>query len=572
MVVAVATTALIAGSVWFTITQLFDDHSSGNDEIRLPSAVESSRAITGRFGIAPARKSDIRCEPSGSSCLAWAWQSLERYRAFGAPTVAGRQTYVGVGAFLLQLETGDGSPTWRGSLEADLRMAPVVNDELIVVADDDARIYAFDRNQRQRLWTVSLGPGTPVDVVAVRDLIVASMLTSDGSGRIVALGAKDGVLVWQHPVTGSPSPFSVDPGVERSARIFVANEEGDVMAIDAAEGELLWTANDVGRELWWLVEQDSLVALHEEGRLSAVGAAGGEILWQVPVSAGVPIAYVPRWNRFMMIVATPGIQLEAGSDLFLEALDAATGTRRGRYPTGPLRVESPDTSVKIAGSDRNGWLYLSTGDGLAVVHPATGEVIGALEVPSDQRLTLGSRGTVDVEHIPLPVTTGRAMYAVKLPETDRPPLIVAELDEGQTCPDSPMLDLGYGQVVVPDQRNDETGITLRAPSVAEGGAPKQLQLFDLGELEDHLLVRGVRLDGDGRAGFRSSQDAAFSERLYLDDFTERMFVSDRGLRSADQMPSHWLVDTHFPSHGCWGIQVDTASSTYTFVIEVAVTS
>lgn len=542
-IVALAVAAVLVAADWSL------SHRGGGDDVVVPT-----EPGTGRVSLRPAEPSSVaECEGS-AGCVAWAWQ-VDGDEQIGVPTLADGRVFVGAGSSLVELDVFRGEVTTEAQLRGRVQVAPAVTRD-VVVAVDRARVYVLDRGDPEHWLAAGLPGGRPVDVEVVGDRAVVGTAMADGTGRVFGVGLDDGSTEWEVRLEGSPTQLVVDRDAEPPV-VFAADTAGTVTALQTPGGKVPWTADHVGQDLTWVDGRDLLVVTHDEGRLTALDAADGGSAWQLPQTTNIPTAYVSRWDRlYLMGVSAAG---QSASGVFLNMIDPATGQGQARAFVDPLPLRPSDDVPEPVGADANGWLYLSTGNSLSTVHPTTGEVISTVRVPDDQRLTVAEIASDDVPFAPLPATTGQTLYAIQPPPAGEVPLVIPDT-HGDGCPTSPVVARSYGHVITTEQgQHDAGGFELSIPSVTPDTRFDGTTIFDRTEPGEPLTVRGAHLAGHDRLGVRTSRTDAFAERITL---------NDRGRRTAQDMPPHWVVDIDFPTAGCWGIQLDTPRRTQILIFTV----
>ena len=191
------------------------------------------------------------------------------------------------------LDTATEEVIWQVELEGDLRSSPVVVDNSVYISTRSA-LYALDAPAGETQWHVSLAGGDYHYSVFVRG--GSDVYVSTQQGNVYALDAATGEIIWQQQV-------------ERNARVafgngavYASSFPNLVTALDAESGALLWK-----------------IQLPSEGRYAGVakGNVGG--LASPPVST-----IAPRGTLTRPVVGYGMVFV--GSDYeYIYALDAATG-------------------------------------------------------------------------------------------------------------------------------------------------------------------------------------------------------------------------------------------------------
>ena len=138
--------------------------------------------------------------------------------------------------------------SYAGSLTA----APVVTGGVVYLQDQDANVYALALATGKLKWAYDVnipeasGPGP--DGVAVAD----GTVYGDTSSSVFALSAATGKTTWvdSHLLNKGQGAFEIQPQVA-DGRVYLASGYGSgpgggvLMALDAANGHLLWEFNTV---------------------------------------------------------------------------------------------------------------------------------------------------------------------------------------------------------------------------------------------------------------------------------------------------------------------------------------
>ena len=150
--------------------------------------------------------------------------------------------------------------------------------------DDDAKVVKptplIDmRNEIEldRSWQASPGEGSEGQILRL-ELAVSNgkVYAADHEGLVFALDAESGKRVWE---VETDLPLSAGPGLGIDD-VYVATSDGDVIALDASNGETKWT-QQVSSEVLSIPRYDAgiVVVLSVDGRLNGLDAKDGKVLW-----------------------------------------------------------------------------------------------------------------------------------------------------------------------------------------------------------------------------------------------------------------------------------------------------
>ncbi|MGH9658422.1 MAG: PQQ-binding-like beta-propeller repeat protein [Bryobacteraceae bacterium] len=276
-----------------------------------------------------------------------------------------------------------------------------------IVAYPDGLIFAFDRATGALRWTFgsdTILPGYAIPVARGNTIFAGAL-----RGDVYALDAANGDVIWHRPPVPPYPSAAFDPVVDAD-QLFVGYAErgftirGGLAALDATNGELQWyhdfaqyvDSTQSSRCLGGVVLSSTMVfTWFESGDVVALDRQSGALKWRRPGTA-------PGY-RFSALLQ--GVLLVTANDGHLEGLDPQTGHTLWSSPfLGPGSVIFP-----LATDGSVAYINVSGGH-LAAVDPQSGEVkwtVGPLAPP---RVTLiGTPASGDsVLYI-----GGEALYAIR---------------------------------------------------------------------------------------------------------------------------------------------------------------
>ena len=175
------------------------------------------------------------------------------------------------------------------SKEARLAAAPVIADGKLYVMGTDAQITAFNAASGARLWSVQFGDGGKNKSslfgggVSVEG---AFLYATNGLGDVGALNAADGSLVWKKrpggPLRGAPTVAN--------GNVFVMSQDNQLFTLKAADGNVEWSEAAAVQLAGVFgvaapaVAQATVVAGFSSGDLNAYRYENGRTVWQDALS------------------------------------------------------------------------------------------------------------------------------------------------------------------------------------------------------------------------------------------------------------------------------------------------
>ena len=185
-------------------------------------------------------------------------------------------------------------PAWTASIDAGsnrqrLGAAPVVGEGKLFVVDVDATLHAFDAKSGSKLWTTALpaddenkaarfGGGASYDA--------GKVYATDGLGDVVALSAADGKILWRAKPGG---PLRGAPTIANS-QVYVLSQDNQLFALSDADGKVVWTQSGSleTQGVFGVAAPASsagtIVAGFSSGELNAYRYENGRTLWQDALS------------------------------------------------------------------------------------------------------------------------------------------------------------------------------------------------------------------------------------------------------------------------------------------------
>lgn len=300
------------------------------------------------------------------------------------PAVEGERVYVaGHGGDVQALELAGGRGLWRASTDLALSGGPGAGEGVVVAGASSGEVVAIDAQSGQERWRVAVGGEVLAPPAVGGGLAVVRTV----DGRLRALRAADGTEAWNYEqqvprltLRGNGAP------VISGDMVLAGFDNGKVIALSLATGELLWTAIVApahGRtEIERLVDIDSPVrvagqdvfVVGYQGRVAMLARESGQIWWGRDLSSHRGLAaddtylYVTTadsavvalrrrdgtevWRQDQLLrraVTAPALAgdtlVVADFDGYLHWLDAATGEMLARAKSGSGRISNAPQAV-----------------------------------------------------------------------------------------------------------------------------------------------------------------------------------------------------------------------------------
>ncbi|KQN92877.1 pyrrolo-quinoline quinone [Sphingomonas sp. Leaf231] len=220
-----------------------------------------------------------------------------------------------------------------GSNRARLAAGPVIAENKLFAVDVDATLHAFAADTGAKLWTRALpendenrsarfGGGVSYDE--------GKLYSTDGLGDVVAVNAADGSIVWRAkpggPLRGAPTVAN--------GQVYVLSQDNQIFALGQADGKVVWTQSasletqGVFGVAAPAASSGTVVAGFSSGELNAYRYENGRTLWQDALSR---TSITTSVSSLADIDADPVIEdgraYAVGQGGRMVALEIATGQR-----------------------------------------------------------------------------------------------------------------------------------------------------------------------------------------------------------------------------------------------------
>lgn len=186
-----------------------------------------------------------------------------------------------------EVKAGQGS-----SNDGFLTAAPIIADGRAHVLDTEAQLRTFDSVTGKRLWAVDLVPEDEDENEGFGGGVAfegGRLFVATGFGDLVALDAANGEQIWKISVG---IPFRASPTVHMG-RIFVETYDNTMVAYDTANGQQLWSHQGVSEIAAILgstspaVIDSTVIVPYSSGELVAIRVDTGTVAWREQLGSSV---------------------------------------------------------------------------------------------------------------------------------------------------------------------------------------------------------------------------------------------------------------------------------------------
>ncbi|WP_108659735.1 PQQ-like beta-propeller repeat protein [Acuticoccus kandeliae] len=315
----------------------------------------------------------------------------------------GHLAYNGGGARAWRATVGSSSTFGMGSISRGsprISARPVVSGDRVYVYAPDGTVTALSAGNGGRVWQVSLRPDGERDAGAGGGVTVENgkVFAATGYGQVAALNASNGDVLWTRdldaPARGAPTAGA--------GKVFVVSQKNEVYAINQEDGTEAFTYAGIPEQAGLLavsspaVSGDKVVIPYSSGEVMAFSVSSGEPAWQSFVT------------RSMRTLAVAGLTDVSGSPVIEGDTVFATGvsgrTIAVNLGNGDLRWERNIGSAHTPIVSGDALFIVDLGDRMVALNKSTGVTLWMTELPKPNKKKDHAYAG--------PVLAGGSLYAV----------------------------------------------------------------------------------------------------------------------------------------------------------------
>jgi len=405
---------------------------------------------------------------------------------FSTPVIDGDgNIYVGSADRSFYAIDDSGAQRWRFETGEIIDSSALLDDAgRVIFGSGDGHVYALDRDDGDELWRFEADdPATLGSFIRwfegnVAILPDGTLVAPNDNFCTYALARDTGAKRWC--LRTADQTWSL-PAVDRAtSRLFLGNNfyfGQNVLAVDPATGEPLWTASALGSVAASPVlvgegDDQKVVVGGFDGFVRAFASDDGAPLWEAPLRDHVYASPA---------LAESGDIIQAGADGTVYALSAADGHVLWAYDIGaPIR-----SSPAIDGA---GNIYVGAGDGRLWVIEPDGELSWSLALVEADRNDLNASPALGPDGVVIAGESGEVFFVpwgfcLRAAEVDNPGCVRGP---GETLPEATTelrLTTRFGSVVAGASATIEPNEALTLSLVQRAAGDTVLAVIDVAALE-----------------------------------------------------------------------------------------
>ncbi|SEN04986.1 outer membrane protein assembly factor BamB [Halomonas caseinilytica] len=230
---------------------------------------------------------------------------------------------------VVALDQSSGEEVWRSRVSSEVLSAPQINSQLVVVQSVDGNVTALDRASGSERWVyTSSRPSLTLRTTGTPRIIDAVTFAGLANGRLVTIENGSGRALWERRIATPEGRSDIErmvdlvgqPVLTPDGRLYVTSYNGRLVALQATSGQVLWS-RDVPSYHTPVLVDDTLYVVDDDSHLVALSASNGEQRWRLDDLAGRQLT-APAFADGRLVVGD--------FEGYLHVIDAENGTLVGR--------------------------------------------------------------------------------------------------------------------------------------------------------------------------------------------------------------------------------------------------
>lgn len=259
---------------------------------------------------------------------------------------------------VLAFDQASGKALWKAKVSSEILSAPKVSGGVVVVRCGDSRIYGLSATDGKRKWVYERA--TPaLTLRSSAGVTIADGIAYVGfaGGKLVALGADDGKVLWEASVALPKGTTEIEriaditslPQVDGRYAYAVAYQ-GRVACVERSGGRMLWN-RDISSYTGLSVDGTYLFITHPGGAVYALDYSTGKSYWRQGSLTNRQLSAPLPMGRYVAVGDLEG---------YVHLLNREDGVLSGRVKADNSAVMAqllPLSSTVLLAQTRSGGLY-----------------------------------------------------------------------------------------------------------------------------------------------------------------------------------------------------------------------
>jgi outer membrane protein assembly factor BamB len=282
------------------------------------------------------------------------WRAKTRAPLAGGTAASGTMVLVGASdGQLFAFNAANGQALWKVRLNGEVLAAPAISDKLIAVRTVDGKLHGLNPADGHELWQQEQQvPRLSLRGTARPVIIGDVVLCGFDNGKVLAVNVNDGSVQWEATVTPPHGRTELERLADIDSPVTVNGH--DVYAV-GFQGRIAMLALDNG-QIWWSheassyrgtdVDEDTLYVAEANGDVVALKAKSGAEVWRQKSLGFRAISSLAVMDTTLVTADYQG---------YVHWIDRATGALVARERAGKTRISNQplvDGSTVVVVNDR----------------------------------------------------------------------------------------------------------------------------------------------------------------------------------------------------------------------------
>ncbi len=219
--------------------------------------------------------------------LRWKKQFNASFSGGPSLTSSGEATLLGTqDGDVFAVATSDGKLLWKQTLSSEILSTPQEYDDVVIAQTNDGKVYGLNAKTGKVTWVYERN----VPVLSLRGnsspvIVNDQVIVGFASGRLVSLALLDGKLLWESTIAVPKGRTELErmtdidgPIVYKNGVLYVSAYNGQVIAMDADSGRILW-GREMSSQLGVTVSESLVFVTTATGQIWALNRDSGATLW-----------------------------------------------------------------------------------------------------------------------------------------------------------------------------------------------------------------------------------------------------------------------------------------------------
>lgn len=229
---------------------------------------------------------------------------------------------------VLAYSAADGRALWRGRVSSEVLAPTAIAGDRVLVRSGDHRLFALDRRDGSRLWTMQRTT-PPLTLRVSAPPVVAENLVFIGypGGKLLAVSIDSGAVLWEGSVALPKGTTELERMADIAGapvmgpkEVCAAAYQGRVACFDLSNGNLIW-AQEVSSETSIAIDSGNIYVTDTDGLVRAYSRTDGKVVWTQEAL---------KWRRLTAPLVRRGVVLVGDDKGTLHALRRNDGALVGR--------------------------------------------------------------------------------------------------------------------------------------------------------------------------------------------------------------------------------------------------